>query len=289
MTWSRLIRFINDDDKTLFGEPCIQDALELDTKLDQGQLYAIELEGHDPFDLLATGHKVHVKRLVGVLVPADIPIVKCIGLNYMKHIAEGGRKPPPYPSLFIKDSATIAAFDEDVPIHPIAQDKNLDYEGELAVVIGKTGKNISKEDALNYIAGYAASNDVSARTWQRDPAYAGGVPQWSFAKGFDKFAPIGPMLVSPSVVGAADNLLLQTFVNGEERQNTRTDDLLFNVRAIVSFLSQGSTLKKGTVIMTGTPAGVAMGMKEPKWLKNGDLVEVKIELLGSCKNRMVYE
>lgn len=156
-------------------------------------------------------------------------------------------------------------------------------------MIGKTGKNISKEDALNYIAGYAASNDVSARTWQRDPAYAGGVPQWSFAKGFDKFAPIGPMLVSPSVVGAADNLLLQTFVNGEERQNTRTDDLLFNVRAIVSFLSQGSTLKKGTVIMTGTPAGVAMGMKEPKWLKNGDLVEVKIEHLGSCKNRMVYE
>jgi 2-keto-4-pentenoate hydratase/2-oxohepta-3-ene-1,7-dioic acid hydratase in catechol pathway len=142
---------------------------------------------------------------------------------------------------------------------------------------------------LEYIAGYAPSNDVSARTWQRDLAYAGGVPQWCFAKGFDKFAPIGPMLVSPSVVGAADNLLLQTFVNGEERQNTNTDDLLFNVRAIVSFLSQGSTLKKGTVIMTGTPSGVAMGMEVPKYLKNGDVVEVKIEHLGSCKNRMVYE
>ena len=97
------------------------------------------------------------------------------------------------------------------------------------------------------------------------------------------------MIVSPSVVGAADNLQLQTFVNGEERQNTNTDDLLFNVRAIVSFLSQGCTLKKGTVILTGTPAGVAMGMADPKWLKDGDVVEVKIEHLGSCVNRMVYE
>jgi len=97
------------------------------------------------------------------------------------------------------------------------------------------------------------------------------------------------MLVAPSVVGAADNLRLQTFVNGELRQDTSTDDLLFNVRAIVSFLSQGSTLERGTVIMTGTPAGVAMGMTEPKWLENGDVVEVKIEHLGSCTNKMVYE
>ncbi|MAD86690.1 MAG: hypothetical protein CL912_27350 [Deltaproteobacteria bacterium] len=158
-----------------------------------------------------------------------------------------------------------------------------------AVVIGKTGKNITPENALEYVAGFTPSNDISARTWQKDPAYAGGVPQWCFAKGFDKFAPIGPMLVAPSVVGAADNLRLQTFVNGELRQDTSTDDLLFNVRAIVSFLSQGSTLERGTVIMTGTPAGVAMGMTEPKWLENGDVVEVKIEHLGSCTNKMVYE
>ena len=158
-----------------------------------------------------------------------------------------------------------------------------------AVIIGKTGKNITKENALEYIAGYTPSNDVSARTWQKDPNYAGGVPQWCYAKGFDKFAPLGPMLVSPSVVGAADKLQLQTFVNGEERQNTNTDDLLFNVRSIVSFLSQGSTLEKGTVILTGTPAGVAMGFKVPNYLKDGDLVEVKIEHLGSTKNRMVYE
>lgn len=131
---------------------------------------------------------------------------------------------------------------------------------------------------------------MSARTWQRDPAYAGGVPQWCFSKGFDKFAPISPVLVSPAVVGAADKLRLQTFVNGEVRQDTNTDDLLFGVKRIINFLSQGTTLEKGTVILTGTPAGVAMGMKPaPVYLKDGDVVEVRIEHLGSVKNKMVFE
>jgi len=156
-------------------------------------------------------------------------------------------------------------------------------------VIGRSGKNIKKEDAISYVAGYTSSNDVSARTWQRDPAYAGGVPQWSFAKSFDTFAPLGPMLVSPSVVGAADSLRLRTLVNGEVRQDSNTNDLLFNVAYIISFLSQGSTLQKGTVIMTGTPDGVALGMSPPKWLQNGDVVQVEIEHLGSCVNKIVYE
>jgi 2-keto-4-pentenoate hydratase/2-oxohepta-3-ene-1,7-dioic acid hydratase in catechol pathway len=225
----------------------------------------------------------------------------------MVTVAEGGRKPPPYPSLFIKPSTCIASSDEDIPIPKITQENQLDYEGELvsispqflenqlliyskAIIIGKTGKNISSNDALDYVAGYASSNDVSARTWQRDPAYAGVVPQWCFSKGFDKFAPLGPMIVSPAVVGAADNLRLQTFVNGHLRQESNTDDLLFGVRAIISFLSQGTTLEKGTVILTGTPAGVAMGMKpKPQYLKDSDVVEVRIEGLGSCKNRMVFE
>jgi 2-keto-4-pentenoate hydratase/2-oxohepta-3-ene-1,7-dioic acid hydratase in catechol pathway len=157
-------------------------------------------------------------------------------------------------------------------------------------VIGKTGKNISKENALDYIAGYVASNDVSARTWQRDPAYAGGVPQWCFSKGFDKYAPLGPMIVSPKVVGDASKLRLQTWVNGELRQDTETSDLLFGVKEIVSFISQGTTLVQGTVIMTGTPAGVAMGMKpKPRYLNDGDIVKVTVEHLGSVRNKMVWE
>lgn len=204
-------------------------------------------------------------------------------------VQEGGRKPPPYPSVFIKPKASIASFNEGIPIPKIAQENQLDYEGELTIVIGKSGKDIPRSEALEHVAGFLAGNDVSARTWQRDPAYAGGVPQWCFSKGFDKFAPLSPVLVSPSVVGNAGNLRLQTFVNGELRQDTRTDDLLFGVEYIIEFISQGTTLEKGTVIMTGTPAGVAMGMASPKWLAHGDEVEVRIEQLGSLKNRMKFQ
>ena len=165
----------------------------------------------------------------------------------------------------------------------------MDYEGELSVIIGKTGKNISEADAVDYVAGYVTSNDISARKWQRDPTYAGGVPQWCFSKGFDKFCALGPVLVSPKVVGVADNLDLKTWVNGELRQDSNTNDLLFGVKKIIAFISQGTTLEKGTIIMTGTPAGVAMGMKPPKYLKDGDVVEVEIEHLGRCQNRMVFE
>ena len=204
-------------------------------------------------------------------------------------VKEGGRIPPPYPSIFIKPSASVAGFDEDIPIPKIAQVDQLDYEGELAIVIGKSGKNISETDALDFVAGYVCSNDISARKWQRDPAYAGGVPQWCFSKGFDKFCTLGPMLVSPRMVDSADNLNLRTWVNGELRQEANTDDLLFGVKKIIAFISQGTMLEKGTVIMTGTPAGVAMGMKPPKYLRDGDVVEVEIEHLGRCKNRMVFE
>lgn len=157
------------------------------------------------------------------------------------------------------------------------------------IYIGKDGKNIPREQALEYIAGYTIGNDISARTWQRDPQFAGKVPQWCFAKGFDKFAPVGPMIVSPELVGYADNLELQTLVNGQIRQHTNTSDLLFGVVDIVSFCSQGTTLQKGTIIMMGTPAGVALGMNPPRWLNDGDVVEVKIQNLGSLRNRMVFE
>lgn len=134
-----------------------------------------------------------------------------------------------------------------------------------------------------------ASNDISARKWQRDPAYAGNVPQWCFSKGFDKWAPLSPVIVSPEVVHNASGLRLQTFVNGEIRQDTRTDDLIFGVEDIVAFVSQGTTLEKGTVIMTGTPSGVALGMSSPKWLKDGDVVEIKIEKVGLLRNKMMFE
>ncbi|OAA76788.1 fumarylacetoacetate hydrolase [Akanthomyces lecanii RCEF 1005] len=288
-SWSRLVRFQAADGAERLGDLLVEDEQDLANKLQNNDLQAVELQGANLFGPLTRGNAVGVQRLLPVLRKSDVPIIRCIGLNYMKHIQEGGRNPPPYPSVFIKPNTCLAGFSEDIPIPKIAQEGTLDYEGELAIVIGKEGRNISKEAALEHVAGYCTSNDVSNRAWQRDPAKAGGVPQWCFSKGFDKFAPLGPMVVSPSVVGNASGLQLQTLVNGEERQNSPTNDLLFGVEDLVSFCSQGTTLEAGTVILTGTPSGVAMGMKEPNYLKNGDVVEVKISQLGSVKNTMVFE
>jgi 2-keto-4-pentenoate hydratase/2-oxohepta-3-ene-1,7-dioic acid hydratase in catechol pathway len=133
------------------------------------------------------------------------------------------------------------------------------------------------------------SNDVSARKWQREKAYAGGVPQFCFSKGFDKYAPLGPAIVSQKTVGDAGQLRLQTRVNGELRQDTNTNDLIFGIPEIISFISQGTTLQKGTLIMTGTPSGVGMGMSPPVYLKDGDVVEVEIEKLGTLVNTIKFE
>ncbi|TQN65135.1 Fumarylacetoacetate hydrolase domain-containing protein 2 [Colletotrichum shisoi] len=289
MSWDRLIRFVDDNDVEHFGEPQVQDDSEFTALLDKNDLWAVVYDGASPVSPLTRGERVHVKGLRPLLTPKDVPIIRCIGLNYVKHIKEGGRTPPPYPSVFIKPATSVAAWNEDVPIPKVAQDGTVDYEGELAFVIGKTGKNIPKEQALEYVAGYLTANDVSTRAWQRDPSKAGGVPQWCFSKGFDKFAPLGPVLVSPAVVGNAGGLTLQTFVNGEERQNESTGDLLFGVEEIVSFISQGTTLEAGTVVLTGTPSGVGMGMKPTGYLKDGDVVEVRISKLGGVKNKMVFE
>ena len=159
----------------------------------------------------------------------------------------------------------------------------------MCLVIGKTGKNISKADALSYVAGYMSGNDMSARTWQRDPKYAGPVPQFNFSKGFDKYAPLGPMIVSSELLGTAKNLSLETKVNGETRQSSNTSDLLFDVPTLIEFLSQGTKLERGTVITTGTPSGAGFGMKPPQWLKDGDIVEVSIGELGTLINEIKFD
>ncbi|KIW31492.1 uncharacterized protein PV07_03136 [Cladophialophora immunda] len=289
MSWQRLIRFEDEAGQEAFGEPIVDNADDVQTLVDQGSLVVKVFTGEGPFDLQPTSREVKAKKLLPLLYPRDVPIVKCIGLNYTAHIKEAGRTPPPYPSFFVKPRGSIASHDEDVPIPPICQNDQVDWEGELSIVIGRDGKNIRKEDALAYVAGYVVSNDVSARKWQRDPAYAGGVPQWCFSKGFDKWAPVGAVLVSPRVVGKADNLRIRTFVDGETMQDSSTADLRFDVEDIIAFVSQGTTLEKGTVIMTGTPSGVGMGRKPPVYLQDGQVVEVRIEQLGSVKNRMKFE
>ncbi|KAF8252465.1 hypothetical protein K440DRAFT_687235, partial [Wilcoxina mikolae CBS 423.85] len=192
------------------------------------------IEGDDVFSDTAkvTEKVVEVETLLGPLSEEQVPIVRCMGLNYMKHIKEAGRTPPPYPSIFIKPSTSISDWGSSIPIPKLAQDEQADYEGELTIVIGKPGKNITLENAHKHIAGYVTSNDVSARKWQREKAYAGGVPQFCFSKGFDKFAPLGPAVVSREMVGDAGRLRLRTRVNGEMRQDANTADLIFGWRRL---------------------------------------------------------
>lgn len=190
--------------------------------------------------------------------------------------------------MFTKPGPAVADYGEDIPIPVIAQ-QQCDYEGEMTIVIGKDAKNVTEENALDYVAAYTVGNDVSARDWQRETDKAGPVPQWSFSKSFDKYAPLGPALVATHILGDADKQGLKTIVNGEVRQNGSTSDLCFGVRKLVAYCSQGQTLQKGSLIMTGTPGGVGLFMKPPTFLKHGDEVTVEIEGIGRLTNKMAFE
>lgn len=158
---------------------------------------------------------------------------------------------------------------------------------ELCVVIGKDCKNIGPEDDVTqYILGYTVGNDVSARWWQM-PERSNNQP--SAAKSFDKFAPIGPVITSTDIIRDPTKLRMRSLVNGEERQNTLTNDLIFDIPAIIRHFSRGMTLRRGTIIMTGTPSGVAAFMKPPAWLQDGDVVEMELQEVGTMRNKMVFE
>lgn len=289
--WKRLIRFVAENGETYYGEPLAPLSEDIGVLYKLGkELSAYVITGNIFEDAVVTGEVKVVKRLLGPLVSLDVPIVKCVGLNYMKHILEAGRTPPPYPSFFFKPRTSIGDFDEAIPAPKIVQNDQMDYEGEVCVVIGKSGKDIKKEDALSYVLGYTSGNDVSARQWQRDPAFAGRVPQWCFSKGFDKWAPLGPALISSLVITDPGHLSLTTTVNVEVRQSTNTDDLIFSIPEIIAFISQGTTLEAGTVIMSGTPGGVGVVQgKTPRALKHGDEVKVSVEKIGTLYNTVKYE
>jgi len=216
--------------------------------------------------------------MLGPAVPNPGKIV-CVGLNYRKHAEETGAAIPTSPVLFSKFLNTVAAPDEDVPLTDAAT--QYDYEVELAVVMGKTTKNVPAADALNSVFGYATANDLSARDLQTR------TPQWLLGKTMDKFMPIGPYLVTADEVPDPQKLAIRTWLNGEQRQNSNTDDMIFPVAEIVSYISRHFTLEPGDVIITGTPEGVILGMAEKRWMVPGDVVEVEVEGLGKLRNRMV--
>lgn len=203
-------------------------------------------------------------------------------------VREAGRTPPPFPFIFFKPTTCLHDHGADVEIPHIAQENQPDYEGELTVVIGKDAKDVPLETALDYVAAYTAGNDISSRRLQRDPHLAGNVPQWGFSKGFDTFAPHGPVLVAAPLIEDPKELFLQTVVDGEVRQKESVSDLLFDCAFLIHYLSQGTTLRKGSLIMTGTPGGVGAGMKPPKYLGPGTFMEVSISKIGTLRNRVRF-
>jgi len=211
--------------------------------------------------------------------PVNPRKLMCIGRNYAEHAKETGHTPPKEPVFFLKAPSAIIGHGHDI-IYPEIVTK-LDYEVELAVIIGKDGKYISKEDAWSYVAGYTIMNDVSARDHQFRYDQ-----QWFVGKSFDTFAPMGPWIVDKYEIVDPNNLDLKTWVNGEIRQNSNTSNMIFKIDFLISFISNVLTLEKGDVISTGTPSGVAMGMDEQKFLKPGDTIEMEIENIGKLINKV---
>jgi len=229
-----------------------------------------------------TGKKAVVKKM---LSPVETPSVICIGLNYKKHADELGLPYPKNPVVFWKPPNSSCGNGSKIVCPRITQ--KMDYEVELTVIIGKPCKDVTPAEALDYVLGYTVANDLSTRDWQKVPELAGG--QWCRSKGFDGFSPMGPVLVTRDEIPDTNNLWLRSYVNGEKRQDSSTNDLIFTIADIVSFLSCGSTLLPGTAIMTGTPAGVAEGMKGQPWLKPGDKVVTEIEKIGALEVEIIED
>jgi len=233
------------------------------------------LKGIDPASLPLVGGSPRIGPCV-----ANPSKVLAIGLNYRLHAQEAGMPIPSEPIFFLKATSSIVGPDDDVII-PKGSVK-MDYEIELAIVIGRTARYVSEADAKNYIAGYCVVNDVSEREYQIE---RGGT--WTKGKSCDTFCPMGPWMVTADEAGDAGKLQVWTEVNGERRQNSNTADLIFGIEKIVSYCSEFMTLNPGDVIPTGTPSGVAMGFKPPRFLKAGDVMRLGVEGLGVQQQKLV--
>ena len=214
-----------------------------------------------------------VELLAPILLP---PKIICLGLNYLDHAAETGAAVPKEPIIFMKPRTTIIGPNEK--IIKLGFVRQLDYEGELAVVIGRKAKNVSASEAKDYIFGYTVFNDVSAREIQF------GDKQWTRGKSFDTFAPTGPCITTRNQLADTSDLAIRTWINGQLRQNSSTRNMAFNVNEIVHRLSRVMTLEPCDIIATGTPAGVGFVMKPPKFLSHGDVVRIEIEGIGMLEN-----
>jgi 2-keto-4-pentenoate hydratase/2-oxohepta-3-ene-1,7-dioic acid hydratase in catechol pathway len=238
-------------------------------------------------DLFAA-HRVTAERadIAKLLAPVAPTQIIGIGLNYRRHAQETGAKIPERPIVFYKGINSLQNPGDPILLPQHLRSDEVDYECELAVVIGRSGRNVSREHALDYVLGYSCANDVSARDHQI--RLGGG--QWCRGKSFDTFAPLGPRLVTRDEIPDPNALKIATILNGERVQDWTTGDMIFNVAALIEYLSGSTTLVPGTVILTGTPHGVGMAVKPvPRWLRAGDTVSVEIEKIGTLTNPVQLE
>ncbi|MBU1167989.1 MAG: fumarylacetoacetate hydrolase family protein [Proteobacteria bacterium] len=229
----------------------------------------------------ATG-RVH--RVRTVLAPVEPRAIFCIGLNYRAHALETGAPIPEYPVVFMKNPASVIGPGQSIVLPQSCRDPlQVDFEVELAVVIGKAAKNVTEEKALSHVKGYMVANDVSARIWQKN----GGGGQWVRGKSFDTFCPLGPELISAHDIADPNGLELSLRLNGELMQKSNTSDMIFPVKKLIAFLSEDTTLLPDTVILTGTPSGVGYARSPRVFLKPGDRLELSIEHIGILENSVI--
>ncbi|MEX1299337.1 MAG: fumarylacetoacetate hydrolase family protein [Desulfotignum sp.] len=233
--------------------------------------------------LTDTGHRREVTKIEIPVVPRAI---FCIGLNYRGHAKETGMELPRYPVVFMKNPGAVTPHNSDIVIPASCLDTpEVDFEAELGVVIGKKARNVTEDEALNYVLGYTCANDVSARRWQK---HAGG-GQWVRGKSFDTFCPLGPVLVTSDEIQDPQTLAVESMLNGKTMQQSNTRDMIFSVAQLIAFLSESTTLAPGTLILTGTPEGVGFARKPPVYLMPGDHLQTRIQGIGTLENPVTAE
>jgi len=243
---------------------------------------SFQIDGDIYGDFSVTKRPAQVAKLLAPIIPSQI---LCVGLNYRKHAEETNAKVPEYPVLFAKNAASVQNPGDPILIPTRLRSNEVDYECELAVVIGKPCKNATRKTALSYVLGYTCANDVSARDWQLK--HGGG--QWCRGKFFDTFCPLGPVLVTTDEITNPNTLSIRTILNGEIVQDSNTADMIFDVPTLIEFFSASTTLLPGTIILTGTPSGIGMASKPPRWLKPGDSTTIEIDKIGQLTNPVEEE
>lgn len=261
----KLMRFLSEDGRVLCGS--YEESRPKEPRIIHGDLFGEFHVGDD---------RASIRHVLPPVVPCNI---LAVGLNYRRHADETGMPTPAEPVVFMKATTSVIGHGMTVLL-PLAGPHRVDYEAELAVVIGKRGKDISIPDAMDHIFGYACANDITARDWQTERQSG----QWVRAKSFDTFCPLGPFLVTRDEISDPGNLRIRTIINGTILQDGNTADMIFNVPALISDLSRSLTLLPGTVIMTGTPEGVGFTRRPPVYFHDGDIVTVEIERIGQLTN-----